>query len=169
MKYNIYLSSSKEDKVTFLMELLDYEHEYLKTHYYSIYFSKEKEKNKYEITRMIEISDILPYLESIYKNRNVKKYKVDDDTSLKIIKSVYNALESGKLKVEDELIKINNLKIDNKDLGVLNTYKLSKEYKNIPINLEIEKKEKKYIDEYKSYINNKKDLKNYLISKKGSK
>ena len=176
MKYNIYLSSSTEDKIIFLMEILDYEHEYLKTRYYSIHLAKSKENNKYEVSRMIEISDILPYLESIYKNKNIKKYKVNNDISLKIIKLIYKALESNKLKVEDELLKINNVKIYNNILDYLstNTYKLSKEkkdYKKTYINLEkeINKSKETYIEEYESYIKNKKNLKNYLISKKGSK
>lgn len=167
---NVYLSSISPNSIKFLIELLEYTQECLKTSYYEADFVIGKEgKNELEVTRLKEITEILPYLESIFKNRRIKDNKVDEKTTKYVINKIYDGLKTNKIKIEDDLSQIANIRIyDNIKILKNDKIKLQKndDSKNIKM---IYNEVDFYNDDYSKYFDNKKNLKKYFTSKKGTK
>lgn len=153
----IYLSSFTPDHMMFLIELLKKDNGLLKTKYYEASFIMNgSSKNEFEITNIKEIDDILPYLETVYNDRNLKEYELDETTTANVVKILCETLRKGNLKSESNISSLhvfNNLngdyKIDNRDNKVLfNIYKEDQP------------------PSHSDYMINKKSIKNYLNNSK---
>ena len=152
-KINVYLSSFTPDNMKFLVEFLNYQYGYLKTNYYEVTFEIGNEKeNELKITGIKELDDVLPYFESVFKKKNIRDCKLDDETSKEVIELLYEeVLNKSEITSEKEkTIKINLDKEDNNPLEENDNQSI--------IN-----------DGYKDYLSRKQNIKKYLSSKKDIK
>lgn len=151
-KINVYLSSFTPDNMKFLVEFLNYEYSYLKTKYYEVSFEIGKEKNnEFKITGIKELDDVLPYFESVFKNKSIKNCLLDDETSKEIVKLLCKEVfTKNEIAQEEKTIKIN---LDNKE--------------NTP--LEENNNQNNINDNFKYYLSGKHNIKKYLSSKKANK
>lgn len=152
---NVYLSSFEPDNMKLLVEFLKYDFIYLKNNYYEVSFEIGKEKNnELRITEIKKINDVFSYFESVFKNRSIKEYKLDEESAKEVIELLCEELidKNGKEITQkiDKTVKIN---LD----SIVNTP------------LEDNNNQNNNQDSFNNYLDNKKSIKNYLNSKKGIK
>ncbi len=149
-KINIYLSSFVPDNMKFLVEFLNYEYGYLKTHYYEVSFELGEEKsNTIKITGIKELDEVLPYFESVFKKGSIKDRKLDEETTNDVIKLLCKELldkNENKITLEKE-VKINLDKQDNTSFEEIENPNISN-------------------DSFNSYLFSKRSFNNYLKSKR---
>lgn len=162
---NVYLAEFNPDKMVYLVEILTTKLKVLNAHYYEVTFKiNGANKDDIEITRIKEIYEIIPYLNKTFKDKSVKRNKIDKETANYVIELIYEAVKDESIKVETDLDEKRN-KIDyNKDVidNILSQYKVF--LKSSAPNIETKK-----ISKDDSYRINKNLIGNYLKNKKGIK
>ncbi len=152
-KINIYLIDIKSEIKKLLIEYLKKDNNNLKTSYYEVNFKMDNDSKKtIEIIDIKVIDEILPYLDSVFKNRDIKKTLLDDKTTLEMIKLLYESIKSGKVKIK------NNINIENED---------KKDIFNIFYDDELEGiREEKTVNNNVTYKNYNYSDYNYMVYKK---
>ena len=171
---NIYVVSEKTDDKKLLFEFLENQGDLLKTNYYEI--SLKDGEDGLEISEIKKIDNILPYLESNFKDRNIKDSKLDATLSKKVIILLLK-------HIKKQYSKIYNLKEEKNTHDVYNdfykkyiTYINKANFSNdkynyklyfdaYPIDSKSIVREDSYDDS--TYYDNKRAINKYLNSRKG--